>query len=256
LGKQMLVRLPSAEAYALQVEREQGWLPKLAPLLPVQIPEPLAAGEPSLGYPWRWSIYRWIEGQTILHLPADGFAALARDLAEFLSALHAIESTDGPEAGPESFHRGGSLRVYDHETRRAAEVLDGRVDVSLAMRVWDRALESSWSRPPVWVHGDVSEGNLLMRNGRLSGVIDFGQLSIGDPACDLALSWTLFDANSRDAFRAALPLDPDVWARGRGWALWKAMIIAAGMTEAKADVRARCWPTITEVLLDHALTEA
>jgi aminoglycoside phosphotransferase (APT) family kinase protein len=256
LGEQMLVRLPSAEVYASQVEREQRWLPKLAPMLPVQIPEPLAMGEPFRGYPWRWSIYRWIEGQTIHHLPADCFAALASELATFLSALHAIESTDGPEAGPESFYRDGSLQVYDHETRRAAEVLDGRMDVGLAMRVWDRALQSSWKRPPVWVHGDLSEGNLLMRDGRLSGVIDFGQLSVGDPACDLVLSWTLFDGNSRDAFRAVLSLDPDTWVRGRAWALWKAMIIAAGISEANAAERARCWPTITEVLLDHARTEA
>jgi len=256
LGEQMLVRLPSAVPYAPQVEREQLWLPKLAPMLPVQIPEPLAMGEPSLGYPWRWSIYRWIEGQTAHHLPVDRFAALASELATFLSALHAIESTDGPVAGPASFYRGGPLQVYDNEVRRVAEVLDGRMDADLAMRVWDRALQSPWKRPPVWVHGDVSAGNLLMRDGKLSGVIDFGQLSVGDPACDLVLSWTLFDENSRDAFRAALPLDPDTWARGRAWALWKAMITAAGVAETSAEVRARCWTTIAAVLLDHARTEA
>ncbi len=254
LGEQMLVRLPSAEAYASQVEREKLWLPKLAPMLPLPIPEPLGMGVPSFGYLWRWSIYRWIEGQTAHDSSVASFVALAKELAVFLSALQAIEATGGPQAGPESFHRGGKLEVYDHEARQAAQALRGRIDVGLVLRVWDRALQSTWSRPPVWVHGDISPVNLIVRDGRLSGVIDFGQLSVGDPACDLALCWTFFDRESRNAFRAALTLDAVTWTRGQGWALWKALVVAAGITESNAAERTRCWRTITEVLMDHECT--
>lgn len=246
----MLVRMPSAEVYASQVEREQRWLPYLAPRLPVGIPEPLAMGLPSCGYPWRWSVCRWIDGDSLDTTVADP-SPLASDLAGFLCALHAIETTDGPAAGAESFYRGGPLRVYDDETRQAAAALQGRLDVGLALSVWERALHSAWNKPPVWVHGDISAGNLLIRAGKLVAVIDFGQLSVGDPACDLVPAWTLFDARARSLFRASIPLDPDTWARGRAWALWKAMLVAAGLSETNAVEGTRCWRTINEVLVDH-----
>ena len=251
LGEQMLVRLPSAQRYASQVEREQCWLPKLAPRLPVAIPEPMAMGEPAFGYPWHWSVYRWIEGQPLHQAHGVDLVTLACDLAKFLSAFQAIDATDGPLSGQHSFHRGGSLGFYTAETRSAVEALGDRVDADLVMQVWDRAMQSSWGRPPVWVHGDVAAGNLLMQAGRLVGVIDFGQLSVGDPACDLVMAWTLFDREARNAFRAALKLDPETWARGRGWALWKAMIVAAGQTNTNAAEAKSCWRTIDEVLADH-----
>jgi aminoglycoside phosphotransferase (APT) family kinase protein len=255
LGDEMLVRLPSAAAYAPQVEREHQWLPRLAAHLPVPIPAPLALGEPSSSYPWRWSIYRWISGQPVHGAMIRDPLLLANDLAVFLSALQAIDATGGPPAGPESFYRGGSLAVYADEARHAAEHLGARVDPDLTSRVLERALGSSWNKPPVWVHGDISAGNVLVRDGRLSGVIDFGQLAIGDPACDLAAAWTLFDNAARVVFRRVLHLDRDTWARGRGWALWKALIVAANPSGTNPVEGERCWRTIEEVLADCARTD-
>ena len=224
LGDDMAVRLPSAEGYAPQVEKEHRWLPRLAPLLPLPIPTPLAKGAPGNGYPWHWSVHRWINGEPALAGPIDDLPTFAADLAHFLIALQRIDPSDGPPAGPHSFFRGASLTVYAAETMQAIAALDGEIDSEAATVVWDRACRSSWDRPPVWFHGDIAAGNLLVQDGRLRAVIDFGCSGVGDPACDLTIAWTLFSGTSREAFRAALPLDDATWARGRGWALWKALI--------------------------------
>jgi len=229
LGDQMLVRMPSAAGYAMKVEKEQMWLPKLAPHLPLPIPTPLAMGKPGEGYLWPWSVYRWIEGETASIEPIADLSQFATALAEFLSALQRIDTTDGPMAGPHNFYRGGPLSTYDAETRQAILVLGDEIDTKLVTTIWDTALASTWAASPVWVHGDISVGNLLVKEGKLSAVIDFGGLGIGDPACDLAIAWTLFKGKSREAFRAALPLDTATWARGRGWTLWKALIVYAGL---------------------------
>ena len=227
LGRELLVRLPSADVYAAQVHKEQRWLPSLAAHLPLAVPEPLGMGAPGCGYPWAWSVYRWLEGTPASVEQAPDLAALARDLAGFLRALYAIEPRDGPLAGEHNFFRGGPLSVYDAEAREAIALLTARIDAPAATEVWDAALESSWAGPPVWVHGDVVASNLLVRDGRLSAVIDFGSCGVGDPACDLAIAWTYFSAASRDAFRAAVGLDDATWARARGWALWKALVTLA-----------------------------
>lgn len=256
LGRHMLVRLPSAEAYAAQLERERRWLPVLAPHLSQPIPEPLAVGAPCFGYPWRWSIYRWLEGDTALPERIGNLDEFARDLSVFLRSLHAVSTQGGPAAGPDTFHRGGSLAVYDGETRQAIAALEPRLNIEAATGTWKTALASRWMREPVWVHGDMGVGNLLVRDGRLSGVIDFGQSCVGDPACDLALAWTLFDAASRDVFRRGCSLDEATWARGRGWVLWKALIVAARLAPTNAWEGTRCWRTIEAVLADHARTAA
>ncbi|HZZ36540.1 MAG TPA: aminoglycoside phosphotransferase family protein [Caulobacteraceae bacterium] len=227
LGETMSVRLPSAAGYAPQVEKEHRWLAKLASALPLPIPQPLALGEPDLGYPWRWSVYRWLEGAPAALAPIDDLIAFARAVAEFLVSLQRIDPAAGPVAGSHSFWRGGPLITYDAETRDAIAALDGEIDPAAATDAWNAALDGSWRGPPVWVHGDVAVGNLLLKEGRLSAVIDFGCCAVGDPACDLAIAWTLFEGESRDAFRAALPLDEATWARGRGWALWKGLITLA-----------------------------
>lgn len=229
LGDDMSVRLPSAAHYALQVEKEQHWLPRLAPHLPLRIPVPLAIGRPGRGYPWHWSVYRWLRGETATHAPIADLASFATTLGEFLAALQRIDAWSGPPPGQHNSYRGGPLAVYDHETRRAFEALEGTIDVAAARVVWEAALASAWNDDPVWFHGDVASGNLLVENGRLSAVIDFGTSGVGDPACDLSISWTMFDETSRAAFRDALPLDEETWARGRGWTLWKALIVAAEM---------------------------
>jgi len=252
LGADMTVRLPSAARYAQQVEKEQHWLPRLAPHLPLPIPVPLVLGRPGEGYPWHWSIYRWQEGESATHAAITDMTGFAKALATFLSKLQQIDADGGPLPGEHNFFRGAPLNVYDYETRWAFEQLAGRIDVAAAAAVWERALSSDWTGSPVWFHGDVASGNLLVQEGRLSGVIDFGTCGVGDPACDLSIAWTMFKGESRGAFRAALPLDKATWARGRGWTLWKALIVAAGMLGSNRPEIARSERVIAEVLADDA----
>jgi aminoglycoside phosphotransferase (APT) family kinase protein len=249
LGNQMLVRMPSAKQYAMKVEKEQKWLPRLAPLLPLPIPAPLAMGEPSDSYPWHWSIYRWIEGETAAIAPVTNMCDFATSLAHFLTVLQRIDTTDGP-IDLESFSYIGALASYDAQTRQAISILQDKVDADAATEVWERALKTTWQRSLVWVHGDISAANLLVKEGKLSAVIDFGGLGVGDPACDLVIAWKFFQGKSRKTFREMVPLDAGTWARGRGWALWKALIIAAGLVETNAIEAAHSWYTIDEVLSD------
>ena len=253
LGAHMTVRLPSAAAYAAQVEKEHRWLPKLAPLLPLAIPVPLVMGAPGEGYPWPWSIYRWLDGETASRAPGLDLGRCATALAEFLLALQRINAAGGPLAGPHNFHRGGPLATYDGETRRAIAALGGRIDAGAVIAVWDAALTAPWRGPPVWLHGDVAAGNLLVDpDGRLTTVIDFGCSGVGDPACDLAIAWTFFEGESREAFRAALPLDAAAWARGRGWTLWKALIVWAGLPGANPLGVEASRRIVDDLLADHA----
>lgn len=251
LGESMLIRMPTALSYASQVEKEQQWLPKLGALLPIPISVPLAIGKPSNDYPWKWSIYQWLEGDTAAFGYIADLCDFATSLGQFLISLHRIDTKGGPLAGLHSFYRGGSLANYDSETKQAIIALKGNIDTIAATEVWKKALASTWQKPSVWVHGDISAGNLLVKNGRLSGVIDFGQLAVGDPACDLAIAWTLFNGESREAFRKTLPLDSETWARGRAWTLWKALIVAADLTNPNNSESAQCWRIIDEVLTDH-----
>lgn len=248
LGEHMLVRLPSAAEYAAQVEKEQRWLPRLAPLLPLPIPEPLAIGEPAEGYPWKWSIYRWIEGDSAASAPIPDLSEFAATLAQFLRTLQRIDATDGPLPGPHSFYRGGALTTYDAEVRQSIAALKGKMDTDAATEVWETALATTWEGSPVWVHGDISAGNLLVKEGKLCAVIDFGQLTVGDPACDLTLAWTFFKGPSREVFRQMLPLDAGTWARGRAWTLWKALITAAGLTNSNNTEATQCWRILDAVL--------
>lgn len=244
LGEQLLVRLPSAADYAAQVEKEQRWLPILAPRLPLPIPTPVAIGEPALGYPWRWSVYRWIDGQAAAPERIADLRDFAGRLAQFLVALQHIDASGGPAPGLHNFHRGSALANYDPQTRQAIAALQDRVDADAATAVWEAALWSPCPHAPVWVHGDVAAGNLLVQDGCLSAVIDFGNLATGDPACDLVIAWTLFEGDSREAFRRTLALDDATWARARGWALWKALIVAAGLAGGDAAEAARSWRVI------------
>ena len=250
LGDRMLIRMPSAAEYALQVEKEQQWLPRLAPFLPLPIPVPLAVGEPMDGYPWKWSIYSWLDGETASSGHIADLCEFAVDLAKFLKAFQSTDSTDGPLPGLHSFYRGGSLMTYDAEVRQAVIALEGKIDIETATKVWEVALATTWNGKPVWVHGDISAGNLLVQNGCLSAVIDFGQLAVGDPACDLAIAWTFFKGKSRKAFQDELPLDKETWTRARAWTLWKSLVVAAGFTNPNNFESVQCWRIIKEVLED------
>lgn len=227
LGDGLLVRLPSAAEYALAVPKEQRWLPRLAPRLPVPVPVPRAQGVPGAGYPFPWSVYEWLEGEPASSRPARDPVELAEDLAGFITALHRVDASDGPRPGTHSWFRGGPLLTYDAQTRRALAELGDEVDQPAAARIWSRALASRWDGRDVWFHGDLARGNILLRDGRLSAVIDFGTCGVGDPACDLAAAWTMFSAEGRAAFRDRLAVDDGLWSRGRGWALWKALITCA-----------------------------
>ncbi len=152
--------------------------------------------------------------------------------------------------GPHSFFRGGSLTTYDSETRQALTILKDKINVKHALKIWDAALATTWNHAPVWVHGDMSPDNLLVENGQLLAVIDFGQLTTGDPACDLAIAWTFFKGKSREIFQSKLALDEDYWARSRAWTLWKSLIVAAGLTAWNATKTNQAWHIIKEVLYE------
>lgn len=250
LGDTMSVRLPSRRAYVPQVEKEHRWLPRLAKKLPLPIPVPLARGVPGEGYPFPWSIYRWLDGQPADRNAISDINRFATDVAGFLAALHRIEAHNGAPAGEHNFHRGGRLSVYDAETRAAIATLADRIDTAAATSLWDRALASHWANSPVWVHGDIAWGNLLVADGALCAVIDFGSSAVGDPACDLVIAWTFLAGSSREAFRLAIDLDHDTWSRARGWALWKALITAAGHDGNQREA-AQSWQVIEEVLSEH-----
>ena len=216
----MAVRLPRIHWATGQVDKEQRWLPRLAPHLPVAIPVPLAKGDPAEGYPWSWSVCGWLKGE---NPTVDALAdprSLATDLAEFIGALQRIDLPDGPTAG-----RGVPLARRDADTRTAIEALHGMVDTDAVTVAWDAALRApEWSGAPVWLHSDLAPGNLLIVDGRLSAVIDFAGVGLGDPAGDLPVAWNLLPAETRDGFRAALQVDDATWERGRGWALSIALI--------------------------------
>jgi aminoglycoside phosphotransferase (APT) family kinase protein len=250
IGCDLLARLPSDYAYASQVDKEQSWLPRIAPHLPVAIPKPIATGTRAVGYPWSWSIYRWIDGEPANDARIDDLTRFARELAAFLKALHEVDTTNGPIAGEHSFFRGGSLTAYDAETREAIDRLDDPTERSSAENLWNAAVAIEWQSAPVWVHGDVAPGNLLVNQGRLSAVIDFGCLAVGDPACDLAIAWTFFEGESRDEFRRALDLDEAAWTRGKAWALWKALILSTVLVDGPLQDRSNAKEYLRRVLED------
>ncbi|MER7006216.1 aminoglycoside phosphotransferase family protein [Dactylosporangium sp. NPDC000555] len=252
LGDRMSVRLPTAQEYALAVDKEHRWLPILAPRVPLPISKPLAMGEPGDGFAFHWSVYEWIDGDPAGIDTIGDLTEFADSLAAFLVALRRVDPAGGPEPGLHNWFRGGPLQIYDAQTRRAVEALDGRVPRETVSAVWQSALGAPWDRRPVWFHGDVALGNLLVRDGALAAVIDFGTCGVGDPACDLAIAWTLLSGTSREAFRARLDVDPMTWTRGRGWALWKALITYAGAPTSDHAAATEAKRVIDEVLTEYA----
>lgn len=224
LGHEMIIRMPSAKRYASQVKKEQKWLPWLSSRVTYTLPEPLFQGKPEKDYPWDWSIYKWIEGKSLSEAGVAEKKPIAKSLAQFLRELHRLNASDGPHAGEQNFHRGGDLNVYDGESRDALAALKNEIDTKSAGEIWERSLKSRWQNVPVWVHGDLNPANMLIKDGELHAVIDFGSCAIGDPACDLSMAWTYFEGHSNEAFRSALGLDRQTWERAQGWTLWKALI--------------------------------
>ncbi|MET9428444.1 aminoglycoside phosphotransferase family protein [Streptomyces sp. NPDC003036] len=250
LGEDMVVRLPRTAGAAGDVGREHTWLPRLAPALPVPIPVPLGTGRAAEGYPWPWSVYRWLDGAN----PDIGRIAepdaFARDLAEFAAALHGLDTAGGPAS-----YRGEPLARRDAETRAALAHLRGTLGTDAAARaslVWDTALRApAWPGPPVWIHADLQPGNLLTAHGRLSAVIDFGCLGLGDPAVDLIAAWYVLPAEARGTFRDALEADDASWARGRGWALSIALLELRYYRDTNPAMARIARHVIDEVLADQ-----
>ena len=221
LGTDMSVRLPRVAWAAEDASKEQKWLPKLGSALPLAIPIPLGKGIPEANYPWHWSICPWLPGENASVAHIDDLHEAASALANFLIALRQIDPSGGPPA-----RRGLPLHMQDQEVRQAIDLLHGKIDTNKAASLWEECLKAPvWDKPPVWLHGDLLPGNLLVQNKRLSAVIDWGLSGIGDPACDLIAAWSIFSSKARQTFRAKLAADEALWTRGRGWALSIALII-------------------------------
>ncbi|WP_433302936.1 aminoglycoside phosphotransferase family protein [Actinoplanes sp. CA-030573] len=214
LGDELTVRLPRHEGAIGQAEKEMRWLPRLAPHLPLAIPSPVAVGRPALGYPWPWAVSRWLPGSVATVAELGDSTAAAVSLAGFLRTLQSLPL---PDTSPADI---SGLPDRDRETRAAIARVAGVFDPDRMTAVWEAALEApGWDREPVWFHGDFHTGNLLTVSGRLSAVIDFGGLGVGDPARDMMIAFTLMSAGARAVFRDELGVDDATWARGRGWAL-------------------------------------
>ena len=251
LGDDMAVRLPRITGAVGDVETEQCWLPRLSPDLPLATPLPLGEGRPGEGYPWPWTVCRWLdsEGAQERRIPEEGQAA--RDLAHFIAALQRIDTARWPSPGPPDSPRGGPLAARDAPMRAALAALSGRVD-SAVTRAWEAALRApTWQGLPVWTYGDLLPGNLLIQGGRISAVIDFGCLGTGDPACDLIVAWALLSAQTRATFRDALSVDEATWARGRGWSLSIGLIALPYYQDTNPVFAATARRMIAEVLADH-----
>jgi len=224
LGDEMTIRLPSHEAYAAAVEKEAKWLPILAGHISLPIPTPLALGKPTDYYPLFWSVNTWLEGDTVERGNIRDLCEFARDLANFLKELETAPALGGTPAGVQNFHRGGDLSVYDAQARESIKNARDLWDEKLLTEIWELALETKYTGEPKWVHGDVAVGNLLSRNGKLCGVIDFGTMGVGDPSSDLVIGWNFLDKKSRKVFFDAMGFDVSTINRARGWCLWKALI--------------------------------
>lgn len=221
LGDRLAVRLPRIGWAAAQAAKEAAWLPKLAPHLPLALPVQLAMGQPAEGYPFDWSVYEWLPGENA-NGTLDDLDRAAVDLAAFVLALRRVDTTGAHPRRPG--RRGAPLAELDAQVRRSIAQLGDRVDGDAALRAWEESLDApAWAGREVWVHGDLLPGNLLVVDGRLSAVIDWGGLNVGDPACDLQPAWNVFAGDTRARFRAELAVDEASWLRGRGWALYQAV---------------------------------
>ncbi|HLX06173.1 MAG TPA: aminoglycoside phosphotransferase family protein [Candidatus Binatus sp.] len=255
LGDDMCVRLPRIEWTTAQLDKEHEWLPRLAPHLPLAVPVPIAKGKRAENYPWHWSICRWLPGENAF---VEHFADLrdaAIGLAQFVAAMQRIDTAGGPRPGAHNFGRGVPLAIRDADTRAAIAKLDAILDTDAVTAAWDDDSNAPvLGGPPVWIHGDFHGGNLLVDHGRLSAVIDFGGLGVGDPACDFAAAWTIFSGESRDAFRAALSIDDASWARSRAWALSTGLIALPYYLDTNPMIVAMARRQIAEVLADRQRT--
>ena len=242
LGEELSVRLPRHAGAIKQAEKEAEWLPRLAPGLPLAVPEPVAVGKPDFGYPWPWAVSRWLDGEVATVEALSGSHEAAVELAGFLTALHRFDGEPADLAGR-------PLSARDAATRAAIAQVGAVFDTAALTGLWDAALAApAWAGSPVWCHGDFHTGNLLTTGGRLGAVIDFGELGVGDPACDLMIAFTLMSAGPRATFRTALGADEATWTRGRGWGLATGLNAYVSYAATDPRVAAQTTRQITEAL--------
>ncbi len=222
LGDHLAARLPRIGWATGQAAKEANWLPKLAPHLPLAVPVQVEMGQPAEGYPFEWSVYEWLPGENA-NSTIEDLNQAAVDLAAFVKALRRVDTADAHPRPTGS--RGAPLAELDEDVRRSVAELGDRIDGDATLRSWEESLGAPpWDGEEVWVHGDLLPGNLLVVDGRLSAVIDFGALNVGDPACDLQPAWNVFEGASRTRYRTELHVDDASWLRGRGWALCQAVV--------------------------------
>lgn len=248
LGDDRAARLPRIQWATDQAAKEAEWLPRLAPHLPLALPVQLAIGHPADGYPFDWSVYQWLPGENA-NGTIENLDQAAVDLAAFVTALRRVDTTG---AHPRPRHgRGGPITEGDEQVRRSIAQLGERIDGAAVRRCWEESLDApAWDGEDVWVHGDLLPGNLLVVQGRLSAVIDFGGLNVGDPACDLQPAWNLFTGASRQRFRAELQVDDNSWLRGRGWALYQAVSALPYYWDTNPGIIRQASHALTQVLAD------
>ena len=251
LGQDMLVRMPSAKEYAEKVAIEQKLLPLLQPHLTVDIPIPIAMGQPSNDYPFPFSIYRWVEGISANLVRIDDITLniIAAQLATFLKELQSINTLNGPAPGQHNWWRVDHISVYDKGARQQIHDLSGIIDIDKAIVLWQQACDTKWSNAPVWIHGDFASGNILIRDGKLNGIIDFGGIAVGDPACDLVLAWTFLRGQSRKIFKEILNIDSDTWLRAKAWCLWKATYKLCQIEDKNSNLAAIQKDIINQILI-------
>jgi aminoglycoside phosphotransferase (APT) family kinase protein len=247
LGDDLMVRLPRRAASAALIEHEQRWLPELAPRLPLAVPVPLVCGIPSSDYPWHWTICAWLPGDTAAAAPPTDLAAAADSLGRFIAAMH----VPAPADAPENPVRGVALRRRADAVDQRLSSFEGVVDVPVVRGLWDRlSATAAWDGPPIWLHGDLHPSNMLTLDGELSAIIDFGDITAGDPATDLAVAWMLFDIAERDRFRSAIGVDDATWHRAAGWALSLSLAYLTGDdTSSMPDIGRR---TLSRVIDEFA----
>ncbi|MGW5665758.1 aminoglycoside phosphotransferase family protein [Streptomyces sp. NPDC003758] len=254
LGDDMVVRLPRRPGGARQVDEEQRWLPLLAPHLPLPVPVPLGRGAPAHGYAHPWSVLRWLDGGNAYDAPITELDAAAVELGRFVTALRRVDASGGPASW-----RGGPVAANDAYVRAAIRDLgaDGTVDAAAATALWEEVVRlPQWEGDPVWLHGDLLPGNLLTTAGRLTAVIDFGGLGVGDPAADTLAAWAVFTHGTRDLFREAAAVDDATWARGRGWALCFGLMAEHYYRETNPVLAAVGHRAVTEALADRGFPAA